>query len=91
VGNYEWREGFLVDKPAARRADPGYFANFAVLIEHRFGSAERGFQLRELLGAAMLLNRDDLECSEELEHCRADHSDDGGRFPFFGMSFGYYL
>jgi hypothetical protein len=91
AGDYGGREGVVGANPEAKRAEPGYFGNAALVLENRFGSAESGFQMRYLIGYALLLNRDDLECTEEIDHCRADHSNEGGRVPFFGLSFGYYF
>lgn len=90
VGNYEWVEGPFVDNPAGKRAKPAYFGNVELVVEHRAGGAS-GFQMRELLGYAVILNPGSLECFEEIAHCQKDHQKDGKRVLFLGMSFGYYF
>jgi len=90
VGSFLWTEGPLVDQPAEKEAHPGYFGNFELVVEHRFG-AERGFQMRELMGAAILLNPGDLHCTESIRDCEQYHADAGKRLLFLGMSFGYYF
>jgi hypothetical protein len=90
VGSFLWTEGPLVDQPAEKEAHPGYFGNLELIIEHRFG-AERGFQMRELMGAAILLNPGDLHCTESITDCEQYHANAGKRLLFLGMSFGYYF
>lgn len=91
AGSFLWTEGVLVDQPAEKEAHPGYFANVEVMVEHRFGNTERGFQMRELIGAAFLLNPNDLKCTENIRDCEQYHAQAGKRLLFLGMSFGYYF
>jgi hypothetical protein len=90
AGSYEWHEGPFVDNPAVKRAKPGYFGNVEIVLEHRAGT-EQGFQMRELLGYAFILNPGDLQCVQEISHCQKDHTNDGKKVLFLGMSFGYYF